>query len=112
MKKIKFNWKMILISVICLGLIAVGIIALKNYNLFSTKKTAVSSNRYLTANYALMMYESSTSYIPQNVNLDSLRVNENIKFTDDDLFDNVDEQYRECSGTVLITKNKYNYRYI
>ena len=104
-----FNWKLILAPVACVCLVVIGGIVLKNYKPEQNKDLTLNvDKRYLNANYALMMYENVFEYIPKNIDLNSLKENETIKIEDKYFLDTIDEQYANCSGSIYITKNKYN----
>lgn len=108
-KNRNFNWKLLLAPAICVCIVIISGIALKNYKPEQNKDLILNvDKRYLDANYALMMYENAFKYIPKNVDLNSLKENETIKLEDKYFIDTMNEEYKSCSGSIYITKNKYN----
>ncbi|MBQ8472821.1 MAG: hypothetical protein IJ501_04905 [Bacilli bacterium] len=89
----------LLCLVISLGLIGVFYL----YYQEDDEKIIINNNKYLTANYAMMIYSKVDEYVDKNIDLDNLEITEIIEVSDDQLVTNQDE-YKDCDGTLKITK--------
>ena len=67
--------------------------------------TITQNKKYLSANFALMLYEKGNSYINNNLNLDKLEIDKILEVSSDDLLDNIDKEYEDCKGTLTIEKD-------
>lgn len=67
------------------------------------EEIVISQDKYLTANYALEMYENTFSYVDENVDLSTIKENETLKITSDKLVE-AKEEYKYCEGVLNITK--------
>ena len=107
MEKRKNNiWKYITIPVTCVAIVASGMVymnSLKN----NEEKIVKSKDKYLTANYSMLLYKEVNDYINDNINLEEIKDDSGVTITSDKVFNKVPEEYKYCSGEVIIKKNKY-----
>lgn len=101
----KSIWKYIFVPVTCVCAVVMAIIYVNNNK--NENKIVRTNNKYLTANYSMLLYSEADSYIKENINLSELDENKSITIDSNKILKNVSEEYKYCSGEVIITKNKF-----
>jgi len=67
------------------------------------EEIVISKDKYLTANYALELYENTFSYVEENIDLNNLKKSETLIISSDKLIEEK-EEYKYCEGFLNITK--------
>lgn len=100
----------IVISLIILFFISLFVYFFWNYfekNKKDISQVTISQDKYLVSSYALKIYENTFSYIEENIDLNTLKENETLKISSNQLVEQV-EKYKYCSGDLYITKLENN----
>ena len=85
--------------IVSISLIGTIYVYLKKDN----EKIVINSNKYLTANYAMMIYSKVDEYVSNNINLDNIKVDEFIEIPSHEIVASEDE-YKNCDGIFKISK--------
>jgi len=101
----KSIWKYIFVPVTCTCAAVMAIIYVNNNK--DENKIVRTNNKYLTANYSMLLYSEADSYIKENINLSELDESKSITIDSNKILKNVSEEYKYCTGEVIITKNKF-----
>lgn len=91
-----------------IGIGALGLIYSKDSdtNILKPKTITKSTDKYLSANYALLMYEKMGDYIEENIDIEKLKENREMTIDSRKVLNDVDEAYEYCDGEVKIKKLK------
>ena len=101
-------WKQIIVPALCI--ISIVIIGTGYVYMNNLKQTKIvkTTDKYLTANYSLLLYKEGHDYIKENINLDELKENTTITIKSEEILDKEEkpEEYQYCSGKIVIKKLK------
>ena len=101
-------WKQIIVPAICI--ISIVIIGTGYVYMNNLKQTKIvkTNDKYLTANYSMLLYKESDNYIKENINLEELEENKTITIKSEEILDKEEEpeEYQYCSGKIVIKKTK------